>query len=325
MPYILLALTIAVAIAGIVLWFLSAPSLSARQKWAAQRGYEFAKQDEYLVDEFTRGAAAGGARPSNVVSGQVLGHEMIVMDLHTVPVMAMRTGAASDVVLDLRRDGAENAAEPDAHSTSPDPAESDDLLMALDVAGFTLYASDIHVAERFVDSRVRTALAAMPDVVEAVWCEGEWVLAQLSRARGIDAELDALQAPLALLADAARTLPPRSSAAPALRLEDGDPSRLMEHEAVSLASGPVLVADVEESFVHPPIQRPEEPVDLPSRHRPASLGAVDKTALGADEVEAIADGRERPRPDSTSARLPRLPRNGKGGSSIFDGETGPLD
>ena len=119
-----------------------------------------------------------------------------------------------------------------------------------------------------------------------------------------------MQAPLALLADAARVLPPRN--APALRLEDGDPTRAMEQEAATLATGPVLVAPPVDETENPPVQRPEEPVELPTRLVGTSKGPVRHTALGGDEVDAIADGREQP-----VVEEPRVRRQQEGGSSIF--------
>ena len=54
---------------------------------------------------------------------------------------------------------------------------------------------------------------------------------------------------------------------------------------------------------------------MPSRTYSETRGPVEHTALGADEVDAIADGNERPTPDSGTARLPRQQF---GEASIFD-------
>lgn len=281
----------------------SLPGAVARERraWAAARDYDFAKQDEYLVDEFTRGAAAGGAAPHDVVAGRVLGHEMLLMDIGGVNVMAMRTGAASDVIVDFRRTGA------------LEDTGADDLVPAFEAQGFSVYASDAAVAERLIDARVRTALDSFPQEVTAVWMESEWVLAQMTKdARAV--EWDAMQAPLALLADCARVLPPRSQAAQVLRLGDGDPTRSMEQEAVTLASGPALVAPERDEFEYPPVERPEEPVPMPTRVTSDVRGPVERTALGADEVDAIADGKDRPDIDE---RAPRVRRYLDGKSSIF--------
>ena len=95
-----------------------------RRNWAEAKGFEFMKSDPYLVDEWTRGVASTGAAPKDIVAGNVYGHEMLLMDIDGVNVMAMRTGAASDMVVDFRRfDRAAAKA-------------SEDLLLAMTIEGF---------------------------------------------------------------------------------------------------------------------------------------------------------------------------------------------
>lgn len=272
-----------------------------RKAWAQERGYEYSKHDPYLVDEFTRGAASGGGAPKDIVAGNEFGHEMLLMDIAGVAVMAMRTGAATDVVLDARRD--------------VDAEPSDDLFEVRPVEGFTVYATDAAVAERFIDARVETALDNMPDDVTAVWAESEWVLAQFAKTARADAWTAAI-APLALFADAARVLPPRSHAITGVIGEDKDPSRMIPPVEAPEPTGPRLVPDpgAEEHDPAPPVHRPEVPQEMPSRRKAQVRGAMEHSAIGADEVDAIADGNERPQPDGTTARLPRdLSR----GPSIF--------
>ena len=57
---------------------------------------------------------------------------------------------------------------------------------------------------------------------------------------------------------------------------------------------------------------------MPSRAYSDTRGPVEHSALGGDEVDAIADGRERPTPDSQTARLPRQQFRA---ASIFDSPT----
>ncbi len=45
--------------------------------------------------------------PEDIVAGFVHGHEMLLMDLGGINVLAMRTGATSDIVVDFRRVGIE--------------------------------------------------------------------------------------------------------------------------------------------------------------------------------------------------------------------------
>lgn len=272
-----------------------------RRNWAEAKGFEFMKSDPYLVDEWTRGVASTGAAPKDIVAGNVYGHEMLLMDIDGVNVMAMRTGAASDMVLDFRR------------FDRADAKASEDLLLAMTIEGFDVYSSDSAVAERMVDERVHVALQQMPEAVTALWMETEWVLAQTTK-QARSAEWDAMLPPLALLADAARVLPPRSSATHVVRLEELDPAREIPAQPIVEAVGGAPAAG-EPEFERPVIQRPEEPLQMPSRSYSETRGPVEHSALGGDEVDAIADGRERPTPDSHTARLPRQQFRA---ASIFD-------
>ena len=273
-----------------------------RRSWAEAKGFEFMKSDPYLVDEWTRGVASTGAAPKDIVAGNVYGHEMLLMDIDGVNVMAMRTGAASDMVVDFRRFDRE------------DTKASEDLHLAMTLEGFDVYSSDSAVTERMVDERVHVALQQMPEAVTALWMETEWVLAQTTK-QARSAEWEAMLPPLALLADAARVLPPRSSATHVVRLEELDPAREIPAQPIAEAVGgaPAAGAPV---FERPVIQRPEEPLHMPSRAYSETRGPVEHSALGGDEVDAIADGRERPTPDSHTARLPRQQFRA---ASIFDG------
>ena len=275
-----------------------------RRNWAEAKGFEFMKADPYLVDEWTRGVASTGAAPKDIVAGNVYGHEMLLMDIDGVNVMAMRTGAASDMVVDFRR------------FDRNDAKASEDLLLAMTIEGFDVYSSDSAVTERMVDERVHVALQQMPEAVTALWMETEWVLAQTTK-QARSAEWDAMLPPLALLADAARVLPPRSSATHVVRLEELDPAREIPAQPIVEAVSGAPAAGAPE-FERPVIQRPEEPLQMPSRAYSETRGPVEHSALGGDEVDAIADGRERPTPDSHTARLPRQQFRA---ASIFDSPT----
>lgn len=272
-----------------------------RRNWAEAKGFEFMKADPYLVDEWTRGVASTGVAPKDIVAGNVYGHEMLLMDIDGVNVMAMRTGAASDMVVDFRRFDRDDA------------KASEDLLLAMTIEGFDVYSSDSAVTERMVDERVHVALQQMPEAVTALWLETEWVLAQTTK-QARSAEWDAMLPPLALLADAARVLPPRSSATHVVRLEELDPAREIPAQPIVEAVGGAPAAGAPE-FERPVIQRPDEPLQMPSRAYSETRGPVEHSALGGDEVDAIADGRERPTPDSHTARLPRQQFRA---ASIFD-------
>ncbi len=273
-----------------------------RKAFGQQRGWEYLKHDSYLADEWTRGAAARGHEPRDIVAGTVHGHETLLFDMGSIPVMAMRTGAASDIVVDFRRAGEEME------------NLSEDLLYVREEEGFEVFASDAGVGQRFIDARVSTALNHLPAAVTAVWLEGEWVLAQTTR-QARSAEWEELLEPLSLLADSARVLPPRSEAAQVLRVDELDPSRDIPEPPQPEPTGPTAVPDRDDSLDAPTIQRPTEPVVMPSRTTSEARGIIDHSSLGADEVDAIADGHERPTHENNQARLPR---RFDGGSSIFD-------
>ena len=273
-----------------------------RKAFGQQRGWEYLKHDSYLADEWTRGAAARGHEPRDIVAGTVRGHETLLFDMGAIPVMAMRTGAASDIVVDFRRAGEEME------------NLSEDLLYVREEEGFEVFASDAGVGRRFIDARVSTALNHLPAAVTAVWMEGEWALAQTTR-QARSAEWEALLEPLATLADSARVLPPRSEAAQVLRVDELDPSRDIPEPPQPEPTGPTAVPDRDDSLDAPTIQRPTEPVVMPSRTTSEARGTIDHSSLGADEVDAIADGHERPTHENNQARLPR---RFDGGSSIFD-------
>lgn len=273
-----------------------------RKAFGQQRGWEYIKHDSYLADEWTRGAAARGQEPRDIVAGSVRGHETLLFDMGSIPVMAMRTGAASDIVVDFRRAGeeAEN--------------HSEDLVYVREEEGFEVFATDAGVGQRLIDARVTDALCRLPAAVTAVWMEGEWALAQTTR-QARSAEWEALLEPLATLADSARVLPPRSEAAQVLRVDELDPSRDIPEPPQPEPTGPTAVPDRDDSLDTPTIQRPTEPVVMPSRTTSEARGTIDHSSLGADEVDAIADGHEHPAPENNQARLPR---RFDGGSSIFD-------
>lgn len=283
-------------------YFVPGSARRERKAFGQQRGWEYVKHDSYLADEWTRGAAARGHEPRDIVAGTVHGHETLLFDMGAIPVMAMRTGAASDIVVDFRRAGEEME------------NVSEDLLYVREQEGFEVFASDAGVGQRFIDARVSAALSHLPAEVTAVWMEGEWVLAQTTR-QARSAEWEELLEPLSLLADSARVLPPRSEATQVLRVDELDPSRDIPQPPQPEPTGPTVVPDRDASLDAPTIQRPTEPVVMPSRTTSEARGTVDHSSLGADEVDAIADGHERPTHENNQARLPR---RFDGGSSIFD-------
>lgn len=256
-----------------------------RKTWAETHGFSYIKDDDFLLGEFTRGAAATGAPATNVATGSAYGHESRVFDIANTPVIAMNTGAVSEVVVDMRRDG---------HGWDAAGGQSD-LVEIEEVHDFTVLATEPDAARRFLDVRVATALEMLPDNVTAVWFETEWVLAQLTPG---SEPTDAIFAPLAMLADTARTLPPQT--APLLELPQGS------REEVEPVDAPDTPAEADEAPRRPSVVRPEQPMDLPTRTTGGVRGAVEEHEVGEDDIAPIADGEEAPKlNDGTRARSPR--------------------
>ncbi|MEJ4098828.1 hypothetical protein V5S96_00380 [Corynebacterium mastitidis] len=271
-----------------------------RRAWAQEAGFDFARTDDALAQEWRRGAAASGATAHDVVTGVSEGHEFTLADLGSTTVLAVRRGAFSDVVVDFRR--------PDVTWDA-----SEDLKECGEVEGFACFSTDVEAARRLNDERVSAALEVMPDFVRAVWCEANWALAQLDRGtHGHDWE--AIIAPMTWLADAAHALPPRSAAS--LALDEALPSRLMPPpEAAPAPEQEREPEDGEqEEKEKPAVLRPEEPVRLPTRTRTQSRGVVEPRPVGGDEVPGIADRAEEP----SDYRGTRVLRLNDGGPSIFD-------
>lgn len=281
-----------------------------RRQWAEKNGFSFAKHDEYLVDEWTRGAAAGGAAPKDIVQGSAFGHEMVLMDLGGVNVMAMRTGAATEIVVDFRRADRDQRTD-----RTTGEADFDDLLEVGHIGDFTAYATDAAVASRMIDARVVTACDNLPEIVTAVWIESDWVLAQTDKGSHA-ADWDEMLAPLGLLADAARVLPPRSMAKQILKFDGADPTRMMGPKQSPVFENNQPLHVVPDPQDHPPVQRPSEPVELPTRSKADARGYLEPYALGADEVDAIADGTDNSAERGRGKR-PHMRRDLSSGPSIF--------
>ena len=270
--------------AGLLLWRAD-QQMGNREQWAAKNGFTYAKTDPSLDGEWRRGAASKGAAATNVAAGSKYGHDTYIADLGLTPVIAMTTGEVSDVVVDMRRGGGDGTAA-GAVGGAADEAASDDLHVVAEVEGFTIFGTHEGPVRRFIDVRVTTALEQMPPSVKAVWLEGEWAVAQLAHAAGPE-EWERTFAPLALLADAARTLPP--------------------------VAARDLVEGVEVGVDKQKVLRPEQPLELPTRVTGTTRGVVDPREVGADPVEAIVG-------DTQAGNLTRAPRAPKP-PSIFEEDT----
>ncbi|EEW51072.1 hypothetical protein HMPREF0290_0266, partial [Corynebacterium efficiens YS-314] len=277
-----------------------------RKQRASRHGFDFIREDAFLTDEWSRGAASTGAVARDVASGMAEGYETHLVDLAGVPVMAMRRGRTSEVVIDARRS---------TLITDPERTDSDDLVEVDSFAGFTLLSNMATVAQRFVDERVRVAFEAMPEAVSAVWFESDWVLAETVRGSSAE-DWENMLRPLALLTDASFTLPPRAEDT-AVNLALIEPTRTKP--PAPDAPEPEPAAD-EVDLAQPLVIRPEEPLQMPVRGVQESRGVVEPRALGGDNVDSIADGHPdgRPTPDPQRYNGTRVLRELSGDSSIFE-------
>ncbi|MFP7365943.1 hypothetical protein SFC07_09255 [Corynebacterium callunae] len=273
-----------------------------RKHWAARHNFDFIKEDAFLTDEWSRGAASTGAVARDVVSGMAAGYETHLVDLAGIPVMAMRRGTNSDIVIDARRG---------EYTPDVEREESEDLVEIATVSEFRLLSNGAGVAQRFVDERVLAAFEAMPEAVTAVWMESEWVLAETIKGSTAE-DWEEILHPLALLTDASFTLPPRSTDKVEVDLKLIEPTRLKPQAPQKPAQ---TVEPEEIDLAQPLVIRPEEPLQMPVRGHQESRGVVEPRSLGADAVESIADGRPEAPSDLYGTRVVR-DLNGK--SSIFE-------
>lgn len=286
--------------------FPNLPGASKREKkaWAAAHGWEYAKQDAYLAEEWTRGAAASGAVAKDVVSGVAQGYEMHLLELGGATVMAMRHAAGSEVVIDAQKVFSNTA---EGQKTA---ALSEDLVPVERIAEFELSATDQGVGRRFADQRVRAGIAGLPAQVKTVWWEHDWVLAQLEK--GSDQEVwNATLAPLAELAGAARALPPRKGSQQPVDFHEFDPTRPLVHTP---SASPEQDDDGLPDLPTPPVEV-AEPVALPRRATVQVLGEVESHEIGEDSVRVIGSGDSKPTDDFQGTRVLR---DTSAGSSIFD-------
>ncbi|MDO4760610.1 MAG: hypothetical protein Q4A31_01650 [Corynebacterium sp.] len=281
-----------------------------RRAWAEYREFSYTKTDAYLADEWSRVAASTGVAAKDVVSGKAAGYEMHLCDLGPATVVAMRRNFSSDIVAEAYRD----------HPQDTPPAE--DLAEVSTVGDFTFYGTDPQAVARMIDSRVHAVTRTLPKDVQAIWVEGEWVLAQLPKTPSYELWEDTLE-PLALLADAACTLPPRPHAVLPIDFYDSDPTRPMAHRVAQPPRGEVLDEDEHPPVlpkISPHLVREDDPVILPSRAKAQSRGVVTPHDIGADDVEAIADPNHRA-PQHSDFHGTRVLRDTSQGSSIFiDGQ-----
>ena len=275
----------------------------ARKAWADDRNADFHKIDAEGASWWDR-VPAGDAR--DVVSGFAHGREMHLCDVGGVTLLALRRAIPSDEILEFSRDG---------RTDLPEVGVED---------GITVSATDPEIIHRIFDERAHRALRDLPDVIDAAWAEGEWVIGAFSDGSGPDDWDDAL-APLAAFADIARRLPPSPGAIGELDAGHRDPTRPAAGDGEvaapghlrPLASGsPVATAPAAATAVAEPADEaptwrpptaPPVPVDMPTRSVGKRMGDGEFRDIGesASGLPALGEDPEHSRATVTGGRIIR--------------------
>ena len=275
----------------------------ARRAWALGRNADFRKIDAEVASWWDR-VPAGDAR--DVVSGFAHGREMHLCDVGGVTLLALRRAIPSDEILEFSRDG---------RTDLPEVGVED---------GITVSATDPEIIHRIFDERAHRALRDLPDVIDAAWAEGEWVIGAFADGSGPDDWDDAL-APLAAFADIARRLPPSPGSIGELDAGHRDPTRPAAGDGEvaapghlrPLASGspvataPAAVTAVAEPADEAPTWRPPTappvPVDMPTRSVGKRMGDGEFRDIGesASGLPALGEDPEHSRATVTGGRIIR--------------------
>lgn len=275
----------------------------ARKAWALGRNADFRKIDAEVASWWDR-VPAGDAR--DVVSGFAHGREMHLCDVGGVTLLALRRAIPSDEILEFSRDG---------RTDLPEVGVED---------GITVSATDPEIIHRIFDERAHRALRDLPDVIDAAWAEGEWVIGAFADGSGPDDWDDAL-APLAAFADIARRLPPSPGSIGELDAGHRDPTRPAAGDGEvaapghlrPLASGsPVATAPAAATAVAEPADEaptwrpptaPPVPVDMPTRSVGKRMGDGEFRDIGesASGLPALGEDPEHSRATVTGGRIIR--------------------
>ena len=275
----------------------------ARRAWALGRNADFRKIDAEVASWWDR-VPAGDAR--DVVSGFAHGREMHLCDVGGVTLLALRRAIPSDEILEFSRDG---------RTDLPEVGVED---------GITVSATDPEIIHRIFDERAHRALRDLPDVIDAAWAEGEWVIGAFADGSDPDDWDDAL-APLAAFADIARRLPPSPGSIGELDAGHRDPTRPAAGDGEvaapghlrPLASGspvataPAAATAVAEPADEAPTWRPPTaplvPVDMPTRSVGKRMGDGEFRDIGesASGLPALGEDPEHSRATVTGGRIIR--------------------
>jgi len=138
-----------------------------RKSWARAHGFDYEQESDDIVGRWQRGVMSTVgevATARNVVLGQIRGEAVYIFDLEDVAtVIALHRKVGTNIVLDLRLEGAK------------EPREIDVWLLGA-IGPRMLYANNLDAARRACDRRMVTFAHTAPDCAEIMWNEQNWAL-----------------------------------------------------------------------------------------------------------------------------------------------------
>lgn len=237
-----------------------------RRAWAQAQGFEFAKSDPALAEQWPDTLLGEGDSTvvRDVASGFFRGYPVHIGDIRGYTVLAMRRAEPSPVHVLFTSGGGLPHGLRRAERCDSEP--------------FFAYTTDLRALERMMDERVQDGLIALQNVADHIEWEGRWHYIRISRK--LDTSVwDQILPYQYHMVNAAMILPPMYTSVP-LEFENADPTRALPgvNWTIDTASG-----------------RVEAPAPE-SNDRPAYIQSV------PDEVEKVGveeEGEDTPRPDIT--------------------------
>ncbi|WP_278313755.1 hypothetical protein [Lolliginicoccus levis] len=207
-------LGIAALVGAVVLLRIDSRRRAWRRKirsiWGARRGLEFMRKVPRIAAQWQHGMIG---RHSLVDGGNVVRGvprlavegvgEQVLFDLEdSATIFAVRAQHVSAIVFEAARTDPEGRPA-SAALTSACPGTS----AAATVGEWTIFSDDVEAARRTADMRLVAFLDIVPDFVDVIWAEGEWVLASFPQDTSW-AEWDDVEGILHQFARLMRVLPP---------------------------------------------------------------------------------------------------------------------
>ncbi|MBN4927709.1 hypothetical protein IEU95_12770 [Hoyosella rhizosphaerae] len=181
-----------------------------RSIWGARRGLEFTRKVPQLAVQWRFGMIGRHSLTDglNVVRGiprvaQDEAQEHVIFDLEdAATIMAQQLTWESAISFELAR------TDPEGRTPNPALARAcQGTFAAATVGEWTIYSDNAEAARRAADMRLVAFLDVIPDYVDTVWVESDWVLASFPKGMGW-AQWDDVEALLYQFGQMMRVLPP---------------------------------------------------------------------------------------------------------------------